>query len=67
MSVINTSIFETTFFQSEIKAVLRGKLQKEKLLNVAFKAIPIIKVIAVGLTICLDHHVTGTDFSAPVS
>ena len=37
----NTSIIETTSFQSEIEAVLRGKLQKQKLLNVAFKAIPI--------------------------
>ena len=50
-----------------MEAVLRGKLQKEKLLNVSFKAIPIIKVIAVGLTICLDYHLIGTDFSAPVS
>ena len=37
----NTSIIETTSFQSEIEAVLRGKLQKQKLLNVTFKAIPI--------------------------
>ena len=37
----NTSIIETTSFQSKIEAVLRGKLQKQKLLNVAFKAIPI--------------------------
>ena len=37
----DTSVIETTSFQSEIEVVLRGRLQKQKLLNVAFKAIPI--------------------------